>query len=690
LLVVHVHSLYGDDFTIAIRLKVRVLWHFWRYRTYKLQHMDKLKIPLTVFEKEKMIRRLVVRVPYPAVFLCLLLLAHAVPCHCDESSSNLPVVDNEDTTTTATLRGATTTTTTDTDSAGGANRPPAPVPLVRQLQDTAGPGCRFTATDGTVTTFDEGQSMGNFAMVSSCANNIPEAFPCYCISSAPQQTVCPYCFYRDTFNQVICGRGDNTIGILHPNRTFVQCGCDVAVTPSTSSYQVTVTSNCDIISDVSATFASVLQTSSPYITDMDTTPAPVPVPGSFMTWPPVVTITANPGAPVIPVTPNPTTAAPITVPVTVPQPPVAAPTTTTAVPGGTLPPVSNNLAEVITYQPGNLTTYSMGLWMSHGLSAKILARAGQPVPYTATSTINVARAAQSTVTFHERPDGAAIFDDQRPDNPGGYIHVQNSEVSAGSVSAMTFNANGDIIDYKRVLTGTKENCNGGKTPWGTWITAEEDFDKAAGRAWQVDPLGIRQAKPITLGAEGGTFEAFAYDIRDLTKPRFFLTEDSEEGALRRWTPTNVQYGMDPWELLHGTGVTDYLVLNPDFASNGAKGTFSWTTDLKEAQKNAKDFYPSSEGIEADPPDLYFVTKNNFKLFKLNLDTMTYEMSSTRAGLMDGEPDQIKMILRDDGTKLLYFSEDWGRVAGIHARDESGKFFTVLEGPDYEPGTYQTT
>jgi len=29
LLVVHVHSLYGDDFTIAIRLKVRVLWHFY-------------------------------------------------------------------------------------------------------------------------------------------------------------------------------------------------------------------------------------------------------------------------------------------------------------------------------------------------------------------------------------------------------------------------------------------------------------------------------------------------------------------------------------------------------------------------------------------------------------------------------------------------------------------------------------
>jgi Bacterial protein of unknown function (DUF839) len=232
----------------------------------------------------------------------------------------------------------------------------------------------------------------------------------------------------------------------------------------------------------------------------------------------------------------------------------------------------------------------------------------------------------------------------------------------------------------------KYNCNGGKTPWGSWVTAEEDFDKYQGRLWQVDPYGVRQPEPLTLGAEGGAFEAFAYDIRNLTQPRFFASEDRVSGCLRRWTPVNPMWGMDPWPMLHGLGTTEYLILQPDFAAGGDRGTFSWTTDEQTARNNARQYYPYTEGIEVQGNTLYFVIKSDYRLFSLNLDEMTYSFVSTRGGLFDGEPDQIKSVLQDDGTTRIYFSEDWGDSAGIHSRDENGHFATILEGPQYTPET----
>lgn len=47
---------------------------------------------------------------------------------------------------------------------------------------------------------------------------------------------------------------------------------------------------------------------------------------------------------------------------------------------------------------------------------------------------------------------------------------------------------------------------------------------------------------------------------------------------------------------------------------------------------------------------------------------------------------MNTILQDDGTTRIYFSEDWGKAAGIHSRDRSGQFATILEGPQYSPET----
>jgi secreted PhoX family phosphatase len=124
--------------------------------------------------------------------------------------------------------------------------------------------------------------------------------------------------------------------------------------------------------------------------------------------------------------------------------------------------------------------------------------------------------------FHLLPDAGATYADERAGNEGGWIYVSNSEIwektQQGGVGAVTFDKNGNVIDYRMVLTKTTTNCGGGRTPWGAWISCEEVPN--IGQNWQVDPTGVRQSSvPITLGIDGGQFESFAYDVRNLDVPR---------------------------------------------------------------------------------------------------------------------------------------------------------------------------
>lgn len=185
----------------------------------------------------------------------------------------------------------------------------------------------------------------------------------------------------------------------------------------------------------------------------------------------------------------------------------------------------------ITYRPGKLTVRKNNLLLSEGLDVKVIARSGEKIAY--------ANGQRSQRQFHRQPDAAGVFPDTRSSNRGGWVYVSNSEVrptsgssNPGGVGAITFNANGEPIDYKMLLENTKSNCGGGKTSWGAWISGEEYPN--VGRIWQVDPFGGRNPVPITMGdTNKGLFESFAYDDRNSATPRFFMTKDHAEGALRR-------------------------------------------------------------------------------------------------------------------------------------------------------------
>lgn len=329
----------------------------------------------------------------------------------------------------------------------------------------------------------------------------------------------------------------------------------------------------------------------------------------------------------------------------------------------------------ITYKPGQLSVSENGLLLSTGLQSRIIAITGEPITFKDDST--------SSIPFHDQPDAGAIFVDYSTDNQGGYAYVSNAEVgqNGGGVGSIIFDADGDPIDYTMILTGTTRNCGGGKTYWQTWVSCEEAGNR--GQIWETDPFGRETANKTVLGGLGGNYESMAYDNRQKWKPRFFITNDKEDGELRRFTPRRlpIENGDYP-SILTTPGVMAYLVINP------TKGKFGWTKDLVRGKRSAKRHFPNCEGIDRRDNYLYVVCKARKEMFILNLDDRTYVKSSTASGALDGQPDQI-VRLTDTDHPLLYFTEDGGRPAGIHARDRDGNYLTVAEAINFG-GSPETT
>jgi len=111
------------------------------------------------------------------------------------------------------------------------------------------------------------------------------------------------------------------------------------------------------------------------------------------------------------------------------------------------------------YQPGHLRTTKNGVLLSAGLDCRVVATKGEKVkqfdPNDKESLLY-----KSDIPFHKNPDFGATF----PTADGGWVYVSNSEVMRGDggVGALTFDRDGNVVDYKMLLTGTSMNCGGGE------------------------------------------------------------------------------------------------------------------------------------------------------------------------------------------------------------------------------------
>ncbi len=155
-----------------------------------------------------------------------------------------------------------------------------------------------------------------------------------------------------------------------------------------------------------------------------------------------------------------------------------------------------------------------GVRLPEGFRSRLVARGDEVVPGTG-------------YRWHLASDGMASF----PREDGGFVLVSNSETIEGGASALRFARDGRVEDAYRILSGTTQNCSGGGTPWGTWLSCEEVED---GRVWECDPSGRRRA---VAHPAMGVFkhEAAAVDPR---ARRVYLTEDLIDGGLYRYTPAH--------------------------------------------------------------------------------------------------------------------------------------------------------
>ena len=187
---------------------------------------------------------------------------------------------------------------------------------------------------------------------------------------------------------------------------------------------------------------------------------------------------------------------------------------------------SNNLA----YAASSFTSYNLqekdenDLMLLEGFKSRVVAITGKrPL-----RKYNYRPSRKSNYKWHRAPDGGAVFSTRS----GGWIYVSNLEVfenNRGSVGALVFDKNSNIVNAYSICSKTTGNCAGGPTPWNTWLTCEE-IDE--GFVLECDPSGNK--KPIKHKSLG----MFRHEAASVDPKTFnvYMTEDQKKGGFYRFIP----------------------------------------------------------------------------------------------------------------------------------------------------------
>lgn len=267
-----------------------------------------------------------------------------------------------------------------------------------------------------------------------------------------------------------------------------------------------------------------------------------------------------------------------------------------------------------------------GLQLPRGFTSRRIARTGQTVSGT-------------EYAWHAAPDGGACF----AATDGGWVYASNSEVDAsgGGASAVRFAADGTIADAYRILSGTSRNCAGGPTPWGNWLSCEENG--SSGRVYECNPQQPGQGveRPLL-----GSFNHEAAAVDAMTG-HVYLTEDDPQGRLYRFVPTT------PGDLTAGS-----------LQAASVSGTgLTWlpTSIAAPDRTRTTSAFDGGEGAWISGRTLWFTTKGDGRVYELDLTTqqltVLYDQASRAGSPLRG----LDNITVHEPSGDLFVAEDGGNM-----------------------------
>lgn len=241
----------------------------------------------------------------------------------------------------------------------------------------------------------------------------------------------------------------------------------------------------------------------------------------------------------------------------------------------------------------------------------------------------------------------------------------------GTTTIVLDDAKGDIVSQHLSLAGTIRNCAGGTTPWGSWLSCEEDMTRAGngvgqdhGWVFEVPASARGLVDPQPIRAMGRfNHEAAAVDPRTGI---VYLTEDRDDGLLYRFLPE------ERGQLLKGGRLQALALLDPartdsrnwtgeDMAQGqwlpvrwiDLDGTDAPDDDLRLRGNRAGALrFARGEGIHWGDGELYFccTSGGSAKLGQI----MRLRPGAPRAG---SAADRLQLFVESRGKTMLDFGDN---------------------------------